>query len=72
MVFYTDGIPEAMNLQKEQYGVNRLIELVKQHRALSPDQIQQQVIQDVRDYIGSQKVFDDITLMVCRRRSLNS
>ena len=70
LIFYTDGVSEAMNLQNEQYGVTRLIEVAKQHRHCSPEEIQTHALQDIKQHIGNQKVFDDITLMVCKRKGL--
>jgi predicted ATPase/serine phosphatase RsbU (regulator of sigma subunit)/tRNA A-37 threonylcarbamoyl transferase component Bud32 len=66
VVLYTDGITEAENLDKEQYGLERLCEAVKQNWQCSAQDIRQAVISDVRQYIGEQKVFDDITLLVLK------
>ncbi|WP_281063305.1 urea ABC transporter substrate-binding protein [Leptolyngbya sp. Cla-17] len=67
-VLYTDGITEAMNLKKEQYGLERFHRALQMNRDRSATEIQQRVIFDVMEFIGDQRVFDDITLLVLKRR----
>ncbi len=68
IVLYTDGITEARNLNKKLYGVERLCEVISQNWHRSAQEIQQAVIADVRQFIGKQKVFDDITLLVIKQK----
>ncbi len=67
-VFYTDGITEAFNMEKKEYQIERLCEVVKQNWQLTANEIKQAVIDDVRQYIGKQQVFDDITLLVLKQQ----
>lgn len=67
IVLYTDGIPEAIDTDKIQYGVERLCEVISQSWHKSASQIKEDIIMDVRRHIGTQKVFDDITLLVLKR-----
>ncbi|HDN27689.1 MAG TPA: serine/threonine-protein phosphatase [Thioploca sp.] len=68
IVLYTDGITEARNLTEEQYGVERLCEVVSRYWHFSAAEIQQAVIDDVHQFIGEQKVFDDMTLLVLKQQ----
>ena len=68
VVLYTDGITEAFNLNQEEYGLNRLCKIVSQNWQLSAEKIKQAVIADVRQHIGTQKIFDDITLVVLKQK----
>jgi serine phosphatase RsbU (regulator of sigma subunit) len=68
VVLYTDGITEAFDINRKQYGLERLCEVVSRHWELSVEGIRQAVIDDVRRHIGSQKVFDDITLVVLKQK----
>ncbi len=68
VVLYTDGITEAENSNKQFYGLPRLIEVIKQNHQNSVDQIRELIIADVREFIGSSKVYDDITLVVMKRK----
>ncbi|HEY9902442.1 MAG TPA: SpoIIE family protein phosphatase [Candidatus Sericytochromatia bacterium] len=67
IVLYTDGIPEAYDIKKKQYGLEPMCEVISKNWHLSAGEIKQAVIDDVRRHIGTQKVFDDITLLVFKR-----
>lgn len=67
-VLYTDGITEAVNAKNQQYGVEQICEVLRQNRDRSATEIRQAVINDLMHYIGAQKVFDDITLLVLKQR----
>jgi len=68
VVLYTDGIPEAFDINKTQYGLKRLWQVVVENRHRCAQEIREAVINDVRQYIGAQKVFDDITLVVMKQK----
>jgi two-component system, sensor histidine kinase ChiS len=68
VVLYTDGITEAENLNKQLYGQKRLCEIIQQNWQKTAQEIQQAVINDVRQFIGTQKVFDDMTLLVLKQQ----
>ncbi|MEG4533887.1 AAA family ATPase [Microcoleus sp. D2_18a_D3] len=68
VVLYTDGIPEAFDINKAQYGLERLWQVVVENRQRSVQEIREAVIDDVRQYIGVQRVFDDITLVVMKQK----
>ena len=67
IVLYTDGIPEAFNIHKQQYGLERLHQVISQNWQGTALQIKQAIIDDVKQFIGDQKVFDDITLVVIKQ-----
>ncbi|MEG3989864.1 AAA family ATPase [Microcoleus sp. S28C3] len=68
VVLYSDGITEAFDMNKDEYGIEPLIELVVLNREQSAAEIKQAIIDDLRRYIGEQKVFDDITLVVIKQK----
>jgi CHASE2 domain-containing sensor protein/serine phosphatase RsbU (regulator of sigma subunit) len=68
VVLYTDGIPEARDIERKFYGLTRLCEVISINWHLNAAQIKQAVIDDLRQFIGKQKVFDDITLVVFKRQ----
>ena len=68
VVLYTDGITEAFDMNQDQYGIEPVIEVVVLNREQSAAEIKQAVIDDVRRYMGEQKVFDDITLVVIKQK----
>jgi predicted ATPase/serine phosphatase RsbU (regulator of sigma subunit)/tRNA A-37 threonylcarbamoyl transferase component Bud32 len=72
VVLYTDGIPEARDIHKRFYGLERLTEVIALNWHLSAEQIKQAAIDDLWGFIGEQKVFDDITLVVLKRKGEES
>ncbi len=66
LVFYTDGIPEAMDSQKELYGVERLEQLVKQNGSLTAREMRERIIADVQAFTGTAEQDDDMTVVVVR------
>lgn len=68
VVLYTDGITEAENTRGEQYGIERLVQSASNFWSESASLIQQRIIEDLRQYIGEQIVYDDITLLVVKQR----
>ncbi|MFK5971286.1 MAG: SpoIIE family protein phosphatase [Candidatus Marithrix sp.] len=68
IVLYTDGITEAQNMEKKQYSLERLCRIIEQNWSNTAEEIKQAVVTDVKNYIGKQKVFDDITLLVLKQK----
>lgn len=67
VVLYTDGITEAHNSAKEQYGLDRLCEAISQNWQGTAEEINTAVIDDLRYFLKDQKAFDDITLLVLKQ-----
>jgi serine phosphatase RsbU (regulator of sigma subunit) len=67
IVLYTDGITEAFNPSNKAYGVERLSAMVSSHWHKTAEQIIEAIITDVLQHIDSQKVSDDLTLLVIKR-----
>ena len=68
VVLYTDGITEAEDPQGEMYGLERLCEVVSQNWEQSAQEIKTAVINDVKQHIDTQTVYDDITLLVIKQK----
>ncbi|MCP4349883.1 MAG: PP2C family protein-serine/threonine phosphatase [Desulfobacterales bacterium] len=67
-VLYTDGITEARNPADELYGLKRFCDVVSRLWTGSAEKVMQKVVEDVREFIGGQQVYDDITLVVLKRQ----
>ncbi len=68
VVLYTDGITEAENLDRQMYEQERLCEVIKQNWQKTAQEIRQAIIADVHQFIGKQKMFDDIALLVFKQK----
>jgi serine phosphatase RsbU (regulator of sigma subunit) len=68
VILYTDGITEAENIEGKQYGIARLCEVVRANAGLGAKGIKTAVIEDLLAFIGTQKIYDDITLLVLKQK----
>lgn len=60
---YTDGIPEAHNIDNEMYGMERTINTLNMHKDAEPDEVLQILRDDVDAFTGDAPQFDDITML---------
>ena len=67
LVLYTDGITEARNPAEKMYGLEQLCEMISLNWHRTAKEIQQIIIADVLQHIDTQKVYDDITLLVLKQ-----
>jgi sigma-B regulation protein RsbU (phosphoserine phosphatase) len=67
VVFYTDGISEAVNAADEQFGEERLCDVVRRiPRDLNAREMTEHVLTALREFLGDQELRDDVTLMIMR------
>src|SRR5438477_3854634 len=67
LVLYTDGVTEALNSEGDEFGLGRTIESVRAGASDGAQAIVRRVIDDVRNFTGSQPQNDDITLIAIRK-----
>ena len=67
MILYTDGITEAVNEKGEQFGLDRLSNVINRNKQSGAKQINYQIIKEVYNFIGDRKVYDDISLVVIKQ-----
>jgi phosphoserine phosphatase RsbU/P len=66
MVLYTDGITEAKSVKGDEFGYERLAEVVMEVKNLPPSQIQQHLINKLYEFSGTQNINDDYTTMIIK------
>jgi serine phosphatase RsbU (regulator of sigma subunit) len=66
LVFYTDGIVEAVNDKGELYGFERFLASIEEGRELGADELLEKLIKDVMQYVGKVEQHDDLTAVVVR------
>ena len=67
VVLFTDGITEAENAERNQFGLPRLVKLVGKHWQKPAEAIVTEIVNAVYDHIAANEVYDDITLVVFKR-----
>jgi sigma-B regulation protein RsbU (phosphoserine phosphatase) len=68
IILHTDGVTEAESPDGELFGLQRLCESALAYRSGNTDEIVKGIISDLMAHIGTQKIHDDITLVVMRHR----
>ena len=63
ILMFTDGLSEAENIEGEQFGEERLIEVLHRFRSLPAHEIQARILEEVRDFCAG-NFRDDATLLV--------
>jgi len=66
MLFYTDGISEALNSRREEYGEQRMINILNSNYKENASEIINAVHTDVHKHLGSEKRHDDMTMLVLK------
>ena len=61
IVFYTDGVTEAMDVGGQQYGEERLAEAARSIEMKDPGQFTNDIVASVREFAGEEPQSDDIT-----------
>lgn len=64
LILYSDGITEAMNSQKEQYGDERLKAVVARSPGLRAHELRERIQVDVAAFVGDSPPHDDATVLV--------
>jgi sigma-B regulation protein RsbU (phosphoserine phosphatase) len=66
LVFYTDGLREAMNNSKEQYGEDRLQGVLCASSMKHAEEIKDTILDDVHDFCNGAPLRDDLTIIVLK------
>jgi sigma-B regulation protein RsbU (phosphoserine phosphatase) len=67
LCLFTDGVTEASNQEKEEFGVSRLNDELIKHASLDPQSINQKIIQDLNKFSPQSHDRDDLTLLTVKR-----
>ncbi len=68
LVIYTDGVTEAMNESREQYGEERLLDLIKRHGMIAPEEFIERLNDDIKEFTGGYPQNDDITVVAIKEK----
>ena len=67
LLFYTDGLTEAFNLEDDMFGEERLLRAVGWQESASADDMIQTVESALDDFAGNAPPSDDLTMLAVRR-----
>jgi len=66
LVLFTDGITEARNNNQEEFGYDRLKNLIIENAALTPVEIKDAIVQAMYSFCGTNAPEDDSTLIIIK------
>lgn len=66
LLFYTDGVVEARDFSDQEFGRERLWESLRTYGDLPPHQVLNNIVWDLRRFVGLAEQSDDITLVALR------
>jgi len=67
LILYTDGITEAINDDEEEFGEERLQDIIVEHASEPAEALIERVLDAVTAFVGDQDLFDDATLVILKR-----
>ena len=60
---YTDGVPEATNINNELFGTERMLEVLNRDPDAAPEELLKAVRESVDEFVGEAPQFDDMTML---------
>ncbi|HOX82685.1 MAG TPA: SpoIIE family protein phosphatase [Chryseolinea sp.] len=66
MVLYTDGITEAKDKKNEEFGYEKLLEVIREVTEASPKEMQDHLIKRLYEFSETENINDDYTTMIVK------
>ena len=66
LIFYTDGVVEAMDKKEKMYGFERFLQVIKANSGLDAEIFLEKLIDDVNRFVGKAEQHDDLTIVVIK------
>jgi phosphoserine phosphatase RsbU/P len=66
LVIFTDGVIEAMNVRGDEYGEERLLQVMAAGAATTPDEMLRRIMHDLDLFVGTTPQHDDITCLLLK------
>ena len=67
LALYSDGIVEGENPRGDQFGEERLVDVIVENRSLAAEELVPKVFKEVEEFCGDKRREDDMTLVVVKR-----
>jgi len=66
LLAYTDGVTEALNREGEEFGEERLQEVITHAAQLSADEVRAELVKRIQDWCLGASQHDDLTFVVLK------
>lgn len=71
VVFYTDGIIEAENTNKNLFGIEKLADIIYENSALSAEDLKEEILSEILKFRKDYEQVDDITFVILKCKKNN-
>ncbi|MBD3224223.1 MAG: SpoIIE family protein phosphatase [Caldithrix sp.] len=71
LVLLTDGIMESQDADENEFGFQRILDLIQKHKDGTSEEIINQIYREVCSYTRTSNQQDDITVLVCKINDLH-
>jgi phosphoserine phosphatase RsbU/P len=65
-VIFTDGLVEAMNALGEEYGQQRVLNVLHARMSATPTEMLRRIMSDLDAFVGDTAQHDDVTCMIMK------
>lgn len=72
LLLYTDGVSEARNSREEEFGEDRIIEILRKGSSLPLQDLLNLIEKTVEEFHGSSEYLDDFTMLAIRKQSMQA
>ena len=69
IVLYTDGVTEVFNDKKEEFGLDKLIDVIKPNIKMPVNDLLYKIIEETKNFSKSEYYKDDYTLVIVKRQN---
>ena len=69
LVIYSDGITESVNEKDEEFGEERLVEVVRHNLNRTASGVRDRIDEALSRFVGTMAPVDDMTLMIIKRNA---
>ena len=66
LVIFTDGLVEAVNTRQEEYGEQRVLDVLRSGVIATPDELLRHMMSDLDSFVGTAPQHDDVTCMLVK------
>ena len=66
VVLYTDGVTEAWDLQKKEYGLQRLRQRILEYANLNAEEIVEKIVKDIDSFALGAEQHDDLSVVLLK------
>ena len=66
VMFFTDGLSDLRDLEGNDFGEERILELVREHNQLGAEALKNELLREAKEFSSGELGFDDLTMIVLK------